>query len=172
MGTEFTRPRIQLPQTVFDRRMEQASALCLVLLWAITLISFFTLPEIIPTHFNASGQPDDHGSIYLLWILPVLGTLIWLGITKLNKYPHIFNYAVQITKENAAEQYTTATRMLRFLKLVVLLIFSHIVLSTYLSAVGITNGLGAWFLPLTTGLIFIPIIVVLIRSFRGRKQSA
>ncbi len=172
MGYQTTRPRIKLPLTVSDKRMEQAAVLCLVLLWGLTLFSFFTLPDIIPTHFNASGEPDDHGSKYILWILPVLGTLIYLGITKLNKYPHIFNYAVQITEENAAEQYTIATRMLRFLKLVVLVIFSHIVLSTYFSAMGITNGLGAWFLPLTAGLIFIPIIVMIVRSFRSRKQSA
>lgn len=172
MGYESNRPRIKLQPTVFDRRMEQASVLCLVLLWGITLFSFLTLPGIIPTHFNASGEPDAQGSKYVLWILPAIGTLIYLGITQLNKYPHIFNYAVTITEQNAAEQYSIATRLLRFLKLAILLIFACIVLYSYLSATGITNGPGPWFLPVTMGFMLIPVIISVARSIKSRKPSA
>jgi hypothetical protein len=78
----------------------------------------------------------------------------------------------KITEENSQRQYTIATRMYRFLKLAILVIFSSIVLFTYLTTIGVTNGLGFWFLPLTEGLLLIPAIIGIIKSLKKNNKVA
>lgn len=141
-------------------------------MWGLTLYTLFKLPTTIPTHFNALGQADDYGNKLTILILPILATIIYLGLTQLNKYPQIFNYMTKINEDNAQKQYTIATRTLRFLKLAILVIFSLLILLTYLTATGITNGLGFWFLPLTSGLLLIPIIISIRQSLKKKDNEA
>ena len=127
-----TRPKIKLTLSPLDNKLELTSKIFLIVMWGLTLYTFLKLPTTIPTHFNASGQADGYGNKVTLIILPILATIIYLGLTQLNKFPHIFNYMTKITEDNAQKQYTIATRMYRFLKLSILVIFSSIILFTYL----------------------------------------
>ncbi len=167
-----TRPKIKLTLSSLDNKLELTSKIFLVVMWTLTLFTFFKLPQTIPTHFNASGQADDFGNKLTLLILPILATIIYFGLTLLNMYPHIFNYMTKITEDNAQKQYTIATRLLRFLKLAILVIFSLIILFTYLTTIGVTNGLGFWFLPLTVGLLLIPTIISIAQSFKKTNNMA
>ena len=167
-----TRPKIKLVLTPLDNKLELISKVFLVVMWGLTVYTFLKLPAIIPIHFNASGQVDNHGNKQTLLILPILATIIYFGLTQLNKYPHIFNYMTRITEDNAEKQYTIATRILRFLKLAILLIFSLIILFTYLTTIGVTNGLGFWFLPLTFGLLLIPTILSISQSLKKKNNVA
>jgi len=92
-------------------------------------------------------------------------------MTILNKYPHVFNYQSEITDENALHQYTNATRLIRFLKLTIVIIFGLIVFRTIQNVSGNADGLGTWFLPLTLGMIFIPIIYFLISANKEKKTA-
>ena len=165
-----SRPRITLSLSKLDKALEVTSKIVLFVMWSLTLYTFLKLPATIPTHYNASGQADDYGNKMTVLILPVLATIIYWGLAQLNKHPHIFNYMNNITENNAHKQYTIATRMLRFIKLANLLIFSLIVLFTYLTAIGVTNGLGVWFLPLTSMLLLIPVVVSILQS--SKKTAA
>ena len=167
-----TRPRIKLNLSPLDNKLELTSKIFLVFMWGLTIYTFLKLPTTIPTHFNASGQADDYGNKMTLLILPILATTIYFGLTQLNKYPHIFNYMTEINEDNAEKQYTIATRMLRFLKLAILIIFSVIILFTYLTSIGVTNGIGFWFLPLTFGLLLIPTIISISQSFKKKNNVA
>ena len=167
-----TRPKIKLTLSPLDNKLELTSKIFLVVMWGLTLYTFLKLPTTIPTHFNASGQADNYGNKLSLLILPILATIIYFGLTQLNKYPHIFNYMTKITEDNAQKQYTIATRMLRFLKLAILIIFSLIILFTYFTTIGVTNGLGFWFLPLTFGLLLIPTIISISQSFKKKNNVA
>jgi hypothetical protein len=160
------RPRLKLNLSRVDKILEVTGQIVLLILWVLTLYAFFKLPTIIPTHYNASGQVDNFGKKSTLLILPILATAIYFGLTLLNKYPHILNYMNKITEADAIRQYTIATRMLRFIKLSILLIFSLIVLFIYLTTIGVTKGLGRWFLPLTAAFLLVPIILSIFLSFR------
>lgn len=153
------RPKISLTPSAVDRKTDLAAKLLLIFIWAFTVYIFFKLPAIIPIHFNAAGKADSYGSKLTLLILPLLATVIYFGLTTLNKYPHIFNYMTTITEANAVYQYSIATRMLRFLKLGILLIFSLLIVFIYLNSKGVVNGLGSWFLPVTLALVLIPVVV-------------
>lgn len=165
-----TRPKIKLTLSPLDNAFELTGKIFLVVMWGLTVYTFFKLPTTIPIHFNASGRADGYGNKITLLFLPVLATLLYVGLTQLNKYPHIFNYMVDITEENAPRQYAIATRILRFIKVAILLIFSLVILFVYLTIIGVTNGLGSWFLPFTLALFLVPVIITISQSLKKKNN--
>jgi uncharacterized membrane protein len=161
-------PKIKPARDTIDRVLEVASLILLCVLWGFVIYSYNTLPDTIPTHFNAGGEPDGYGKKSTLFILPVLATLIFLGMGWLNQYPYKFNYTVIINEGNAAGQYKLATRLLRYLKLVVLIIFLAIILFTHLTISGKTDGIGSWFLPVAIAMIMIPTLFSLYMGFKKK----
>jgi len=166
---EEERPKITLIPTTADKLVELLGWLILLALWGLTISHFSTLPDTIPTHFNASGEADGFGSKASIIGLPVIATLLFVGLTVLNRYPHIFNYPTAITEDNALRLYTLATRMLRYLKLVLVLVFGGIEFMTIQHAAGEASGLGVWFLPLTLVLVFLPLIYFVVKSVQANK---
>jgi uncharacterized membrane protein len=167
---ETERPNITLVPTTVDKLVELLGWIILLALWTLTICHYSTLPETIPTHYNAAGKADGFGSKASIIGLPVIATLLFIGLTVLNRYPHIFNYPTAITQDNALRLYTLATRMLRYLKMVLVLVFGGIEFMTIQNATGKAAGLGTWFLPLTLVLIFIPLIYFVIKSVQGKNH--
>ena len=166
---EEERPKIKLIPTIVDKLAELLGWLILLLLWGWTFTHFSDLPDTIPTHFNATGEADGFGSKASIIGLPLIATLLFIGLTVLNRYPHIFNYPSPVTQNNALRLYTLATRMLRYLKLVLVLVFGGIELMTIQHATGKGAGLGVWFLPLTLVLVFLPLIYFVVKSVQTNK---
>ena len=162
------RPQIKLQLNQTDKILEVLGWVSVVGIWALTLTNYSILPEIIPIHFNGAGKADGFGNKTHIFVLPIISTLLFIGLTTLNKHPHIFNYPSQIRKENAVHQYTNATRMMRVLKLVIVVLFGLIVFRKIQIVNGHADGLGTWFLPLTMGMIFIPMLYFLIKSLKKK----
>lgn len=170
MKMETERPKITLIPTMADKLVEVLGWLILLTLWGWTISHYSALPDTIPTHFNGAGEADGFGSKASIIGLPIIATLLFIGFTVLNRYPHIFNYPTTITQDNALRLYTLATRMLRYLKLILVVVFGGITFKTIQTANGESSGLGGWFLPLTAGLIFIPLIYFVIKSVQGKNH--
>ena len=163
---EVERPKIKLIPNSADKLVELLGWIMLLAIWGWTFTHYSTLPDTIPTHFNATGEADGFGSKASIIGLPVIATLLFIGLTVLNRYPHSFNYPSPVTQNNALRLYTLATRMLRYLKLVLLVVFGGIEFMTIQNATGKAAGLGVWFLPLTLVLIFFPLIYFVIKSIQ------
>lgn len=164
-----TRPKIKISLSKPDKTLEWTSSILLVIMWSLTIFTFLKLPNTIPTHFSASGEVDNYGGKATFLVSPILATAIYFAITQLSKFPHILNYATELTIDNAPQQYRKATRTLRLLKLIVLTVFTLLILFTYLPAIGITKGLGKLFLPLAVGLLQIPTIILIGQSLTKKK---
>jgi uncharacterized membrane protein len=162
------RPKIEIKFNTADKLLEIIGWITLALQWIMTILNYSNLPDTIPIHFNASGQADDFGSKWYIFTLPIIGTVIFLGITILNKFPHIFNYPSTITKDNAEKQYKNALRMMIYLKFVIVFTFIIIQYKTIQTAFGNSQGLGVWFLPLSMGLILIPTIFFVIKAVKTK----
>lgn len=164
--SNIKRPKINLEMSFFDRILEISGWSVLGLTWVLTIYFYRILPDIIPMHFNFSGEADNFGNKSTVFLLPILGTVLFLGMTILNHFPHVFNYPVKITIENARNQYTMATRMIRLLKLIVLLVFSMIIWLTISSAVDNPTRTGIWLIPVILMIVNLPLIIYIIRSIR------
>lgn len=165
------RPRIKLLLSPFDKTIEGLCIFLLAALWLSAIYFYWKMPQTIPIHFNAAGKPHSFGTKGSLLFLPFIGNLIYVGISALNKHPHVFNYLTPITTENAAEQYNIATRVLRFIKLVVLIIFISIVLYSYLSTIGAVGKEGRWFLPIILSFFLFPTVYMVVQLSRKKSST-
>jgi len=130
-----------------DKIIEWLGVLGLIVLIGLPLYYFDQLPETIPRHFGADGEPDAFSGKGIIWTLPVIGFVMYAGLFWLNKNPHIFNYPQKITQENAKRLYTIGTRMIRTLNALITWVFAYITYATVQVAFGNQSGLGTWFLP-------------------------
>ncbi|MBC7912505.1 MAG: DUF1648 domain-containing protein [Pyrinomonadaceae bacterium] len=121
------RPILKIPLTPTDKIIEGITLLILFFILSYTYYSYTSLPEIIPVHFNYEGRIDTHGHKSSIWGLPICSILLYLFMTIINRYPQFFNYPEEITDENAEDQYTMGTKIVRYLKLSVVVIFGILV---------------------------------------------
>jgi len=134
--------------------------------WFFTIASYSGLPETIPIHYSFSGEADAFGGKGNIFTSPLVATIFFTGLTILNKFPKLFNYPNNISSEDARRLYRNASRLIRYLKLFLVIIFGLGSFQTIRIAIGQSSELGVWFLPLTLGLIFLPIIYFLIKGSR------
>lgn len=170
-SAENPRPRIKLPLSSHDRVIEFIALAFLIFLIILPMRYYHDLPGRIPVHFNAAGTPDSYGNRTTLWLLPATGLVLWFAMTILTRFPHIFNFPVRITPENAEVQYRLATRMMRILKAVILIMFCFISYRTIQTAMGKEAGLGKVFLPAFLTVTFGVIIIYLVQTNKNRNHS-
>lgn len=140
---KFQHLRIKISMQPFDYSLEVLAVIGLLFLLGIALWHYPSLPETVPVHFGSDGKPDSFSSKTALWFLPGLGIVIYGLANFLNNRPHLFNYPVAITPENAERRYTFATRFIRALKMLVVWLFAHLTLGTVTTANGQTEGLSS-----------------------------
>jgi len=162
------RPVIKIELTITDKILEIMSWFFIIAIWIMVLASYSKLPDTIPTHYNGEGQIDAYGGKESILILPFIGAVLFIGLSALNKFPQVYNYPTNITEDNVLRQYTYATRMNRYLKSIVVLIFLVIAFEEIEDANRKSGGLGIWFLPILIVLILIPVIYFIAKSLKAK----
>ena len=157
------RPQIKISLTASDKVVEVLSILLLVAFWCFTFLHYKSLPEVIPTHFKANGTVDGYGPKWTFFLLPILTLFFYIGLTLASRFPHKFNYMIEITEQNANKQYGIASQMLRVMKLCVILVFFAIDYKTVHDVSSATSNLDGWFMLMIMSLIFFPIFYFLIQ---------
>jgi len=94
------RPKLKIELESIDKVIEVIGIIGLILLIGLPIIYFSELPETIPRHFGFNGQPDGFSGRGIIWTLPIIGVIMYVGMFWLNKYPHTFNYPQQISNKN------------------------------------------------------------------------
>ena len=156
------RPRIKVPFETVDIIIDFVSVTLLILMWCYCIINYMDLPDTIATHFNAEGKPDGFGSKQTTWVIPIIATIIYIGLFILNKYPHMHNYMVNITEENALKNYQFSTRTLRVVNFLCVLLLAYITYMIVESAYGKQFNLGTWFVPIVVSVsIILPIVLII-----------
>ncbi|MFZ4549773.1 MAG: DUF1648 domain-containing protein, partial [Bacteroidales bacterium] len=161
------RPKLKPIPTKIDLILEIVAFLFFLAIWFLPIAVYQNLPDIIPTHYNLKGEIDDWGSKNTIFILPAIGLILYIGITVLNKYPNIFNYPSKITEENALQQYSKATRWMRIIKLIIVVLFLAIEWKICITTV--SSKLPVWFLPVV---IVIPILLPIVLAFSLTKKPS
>jgi uncharacterized membrane protein len=155
----------------FDYLMEVIAAAGLIIMFLLPAMYWNELPDIIPRHFNSAGEPDGYGSRSVIWVLTIVAFVLYAGLTVLNRFPHIFNYPVRITEENADKIYTLGTRLLRIVKTIMIIIFVMITYRTISIAMGENERLGQYIIPVIMISMALPIIFVVYRIFRNKNPG-
>ncbi|MGF1556688.1 DUF1648 domain-containing protein [Paucihalobacter sp.] len=155
------RPKIKVPFETVDYIAELASIAILIIMWCYVFMEYQSLPDIIPTHFNAAGIADDYGSKNTLFIIPSVATGIYILLFILNLYPHIHNYSVNITQENAHKNYKFSVRFLRIFNFFMCLMFGYITHNIVISTHFPEQGISPYFLPILVGFcVALPVLAI------------
>jgi len=162
------RPKIAIEPTQTDRLLEGLAATGLLLLLLLPAVYYDELPDIIPRHFNGAGEVDGYGPKSSLWALPAVGLGLYILLTLINRWPHIFNYPVAITADNAEKQYRLATRLIRIIKAAIMILFAVITWSVIQMAIAAKSILGPVFLAIIMGSLFAVIGWYMWAAYRGK----
>ena len=96
------RPKIKIYLSRVDKFLEVAGIVLLIIIWILTILNYCESSIAVPIHFNLSGKPDGYGDRLTLLFIPIIPTVIYFAFTKMNKYPHLFNYTGTITEHNTS----------------------------------------------------------------------
>ena len=168
MAENNNRPVIKIPLSFLEKTLEWISSGVILYVFYMTLNSWADLPNRIPTHYGFSGQADAWGSKGTLLALPVVMVVFYVLLGVLSRFPHVFNYPVPITVENAGTQYQNARTMLSWLKVEVLGIFAYLEWCIIETALRKTQDLGWLFLPVSLIAVFGTMGYYMIRMFKNR----
>jgi hypothetical protein len=105
-----------------------------------------------------AGKVDRFGGRTTIFALPILSTILFIGLTFLHVFTQQLKYPSGITKANKQLLFITAMRMIRYLKLIIVVLFGYILYADIHYSNETSNGLGFWFLPVTIVVICLPTI--------------
>lgn len=165
------RQKLKIYLTKIDLFFEVVGWGVLVAMWLVVLLNYSNLPDTIPVHYNELGIIDGYGHKSSIWMLLVVASCLFIGMTILNKFPLICNYLTVIRQDNELRQYTIVTKMIRYAKFILVIIFGYLAFKTIRIALGIGNELGHFFMPLMIGLIFIPFIYYFYALIRKKIEK-
>jgi uncharacterized membrane protein len=165
------RPKIKIKLTYPDWIIEFIGLSGVILLIALALYYLPRLPEKIPIHFNGAGTPDGFGSKASVWIIPVTGVCMYFLLTVLAFFPQIYNFPVKITQGNAFVQYRLATRFIRILKTLLLVLFVYLNYKSLETAMHKASGLGKAFMPAFLLIVFGAIIFYIVLALNNKQNS-
>ena len=165
------RPKIQIPVSKIEIVLE-IFAFCGVL--AILSYSFAywsKLPDMVPTHFNFTGEADAWGAKSSILLMPAIVVILHIILTMVSRFPHLFNYPVRITEENARQEYILGRYFLKVLKLLIVWMFFFISRFTISIALGEKTNLGniMWVMMVT---MFVILVGYFIFAFKLAKKKA
>ena len=141
----------------YPLQLELFSLVLVFLCFYIAFSNYSSLPDQIPMHFNASGNPDDYGSKAWILSFPIASAVVFLLFTALNilfaavKDPRRFinlpsgKKATEVLTETQGEAIRVfVNRYLFVLKLIMLGLFTYLAWQTVEIAFGRSSSMGFW----------------------------
>lgn len=134
------RPVLETRLTFTDRLLEAITFAAIASIWVIAVVHYKQLPDVIPTHINASGEVDGYSNKIMLFFIPAIITVMSTGMIILSRFPHKFNYPLKVTLETAPRVYAFSAKMVRVLAVGSAILFALIEVMIISMAHGKTNG--------------------------------
>ena len=144
--------------TIFQKILLYLSVLSLIVPLIYIVATWTSIPDQIPTHFNASGEADAWNSKTSVIVLIVVQVFIFILMLFSLLFPQIWNFPVKLTQNNAEAAYRYTRSMLCWITLGINAMFSYINIQSCRGA-----SLGVFFLPVTLGAIAFILIFYMIR---------
>jgi len=118
------------------------------------LFSISSLPEMIPTHFDFSGKPDDWGSKYNIIIPFIVALFLYILLTGTWLFIANYKYPAKINPALREIQAVFAKKLILILKAELSWVFFYILYKTIQVTNGNAEGLGQGFIFVFLTIIF------------------
>lgn len=163
------RPDLNIQLTWRDKAIILISTAPIVLILVYLKMVWSEIPEIIPTHFEFSGVPDDFGSKNSLFIIVIIAVSLHILLSILSKVPKCYNYPVSITEKNAEPLYKIGKQLIILIDLEISFLFSILIWENVQTALGKANGVNSKILFLFIGAIFVTLIYEIVKMYKVKS---
>ena len=144
----------------------------LIAMFGSVAIFWSQLPAQVPTHFGVSGPPNSHGTKGSIWVLPIVGFLLYCFLTLISRIPMGFNYPFDATAEMRTRLQPLTLELVGWLKAEVVWTFAWLNWTVLQISFGRSSGLSPAFPVVTLGAVVLTITVFLIRVFKLSRRGA
>jgi hypothetical protein len=149
------------------RRLPDTIAILgLIVMFGSVGIFWPQLPAQVPTHFGVSGPPNSYGPKGGIWMLPIVGFLLYCFLTLVSRIPLGFNYPFDSTAELRTRLQPLTLELVGWLKAEVVWTFAWLTWTVLQISLGRSSGLSPAFPVVTLGAVVLTIVVFLIRVFK------
>jgi uncharacterized membrane protein len=162
------RPVLKIKKTPLEIALNIISLLLFIGSVLYLLMEWPSLPNRVPMHYDFFGEVDKWGSKGIIFLHPIMGAVLWIGPTILEKFPHAYNYIVSLTEENIERQYKNGRIMINVIKNEILIYISYSIWKDIKIAYGHDIAFGTWDLALFLIVLFGSMGFFIVRSFRLR----
>jgi uncharacterized membrane protein len=133
--------------------------------------SYPTLPQRIPTHFNAAGIVNRWGDKSTLWIIVLLAGFLYAVLTIVVRFAPASTFNVPVPAEQRGAAILVARDMIAWVKAESMCLLAFVAYSILAVAERRTGRLSLWFLPVTLVAVFATIAFYLARMMRLREAN-
>lgn len=157
-------PKVSFSVSKWVHVLNGFSILCILGSIFYVIIAYQNLPDTIPIYFNAQGEADGWGNKAMVFLMPVFTILLFVPMYFVSKAPHIFNYPIEITEENAKRIYPIARLFMTIFNFEIVLIFSYL----SIDFIGQGQYLETWLLVTAFA---VPLLTIFIFAFTFIRLS-
>jgi uncharacterized membrane protein len=163
------RPILKIPHSNLERILEVIAIASIIIQIAMLTAYWSRMPQRIVTHIGIDGRPDRWGGRGELLVLPIISVVLYVLFTTLSKFPHIFNYIVDINEENAKYQYSNARTLMIAIKSEMLIFFTVFQYSSLMDALNRKSHFGQFALPIIFIITIFGTLIYFIRKSLKNK---
>ena len=150
---DVSRDRKKKPITLSDRILELVAAAMAVVMLVLTGVLYSKAPDIVPTHFNFSGEVDGWEGKGFYWILAAI-MLVGMIICASAAYNRkLVNLPIRLKPEVFYRQIGLISRMCRIMTIVLGFIWLAVLLAMSASFIGMSESVGVALIPLSVMLM-------------------
>ena len=161
--SEFNIKEVKVHRTLEGTIFEIVFAIMAIVVWGLIILMLNQAPDIIPTHFDASGKPNAYGSPTGIVIPCIIVTIAAIGLVVIAYFPHHINMPFKVTNIRQVELTIRMTRMMG-------LIFLALTLAIGWTSLGSINHGGPTAVPILSvvGAMFVVIFIFTILIYKAR----
>lgn len=123
------------------------------------------LPDEVPRHYNALGEPDAWAGKWFIFFAPTVGFVLWFLLGAIEKRPQFINMP-GFQRDNP-KHLAISSVLSSVLRFEVALLFSYVSFKDVYIAQGMSFGLGSYELPVILGVLFGTVFFFMFRMLRS-----
>ena len=112
------------------RLIKIVDCICAILLIGCTIwvaCRYGSLPDRIPTHYDASGVIDGYGSKSTIWVVISIMWVVVGLVSVVEQFPRLWNTGFKLTKENRSRLLALTWHFISTTKIVISVLFAYII---------------------------------------------
>lgn len=161
---------IKIKLGFWDIFVEVLSVIALIVLWYLT-VHFHQLGlEVAPQSYKFFENPNEYWATKMTYTLPIMATILSIGLTYYYSKESYGSYPVEIKPENQAQMILINRRLWRWIKLNVLVVFILIEYFSFHTGSNAGTGISFWFILAFPVILFGPVIYFFLEFSKNQLQ--